>query len=901
MSPFPRPLRLLPLLWLILPSLVLAAPPTVDLDPSNAGGISPDISAGFLEGGEPVRIAPGAGVSDPEGDRLDEMVLELDPAGAAGRLEAAAGETGIGVSWDGGTLRLLGPASPADFQAVLRTVAFFAEGADLDSTPREITVTAVDGVETSAPVTATVWVQTVNDRPELDLNPGAEGRGNVVALPGLLESVLLAPNAAISDPDDALLESASVERIFGAPGDDLAVEAAGTGLTVEPMDGGLRLTGAGEISVYEAVLRSLRLTPADAESDRVFAVTVSDGSRRSRVSLAIAAMDTADPPEVVTATFTENGDPVAVAGDGATLTDPSGNGFTALTVTFRNAQPGDQLDADTAGTAVMKAYSGGVLRLTGPDDAAAYTQILRSVSFFNPSDTPSAALRVLTFQVESGALASPVATAVLSVLPVNDAPELGLPGPQVTPQNVPLLFSRVESNEITVADPDAGTGAIALSLFVPRGSLSAVSGNGAELSGVGTNELTVTGTVNDVNIALNGLRYDPQPDWHGVLFLTVTADDRGHSGAPGPAFDQESVEITVAVPTSPDPPVADAGADRRVEEGAFVELDGGNSFAREGTLTGFSWIQTAGPAVTLNGGDSATPNFVAPEVAAEAILRFRLTVVDSQEESDSDEVAVTVANVDVPGPGAPDLTAEEGQTAVLPAGPAVDGSVGVRWEQISGPNAPLSDPNAAQPAFVAPAVGPQNERLVFQRTVFRESAESVVNEVAVDVRDNGITGFPAEALTYRAAGGAAMGIQVANGELVRLDPVDPAGIDDRRGRPLDFPFGVTGFEIRVPGAGRRASITFFLPAPADPEDRWFKHDPSVGWYDFGAAFSEDRTRVSLEIGDGSRGDVDGIANGRIVDPSGLGTPSGLPPAPGIDNDGDGDAGGCFLRTVEADR
>jgi hypothetical protein len=643
------------------------------------------------------------------------------------------------------------------------------------------------------------------------------------------------------------------------------------------------------------------LTPADGESDRVFAVTVSDGSRKSRVSIAIAAVDPNDPPEVVTATFTENGDPVAVAGDGATLTDPSGNGFTALTVTFRNVQPGDQLTADTSGTAVIANYSDGVLRLTGQDDAAAYTQVLRSVEFFNPSDTPSTELRVLTFQVESGALASSAATTVLSVLPVNDSPELSLPGPQLTPQNVLLIFSRVENNAVSVSDPDAGDGIVALSLFVPRGALSAGAGNGAELSGVGTNELTVTGTVTDVNTALNGLRYDPQPDWQGVLALTVTADDRGHSGAPGPAFDQESVEITVAVTTSPDPPVADAGPDRRENERTFVELDGGNSFAREGTLTDFSWEQIGGPTVTLNGGDTATPGFTAPEVGSDTILRFRLTVVDSQGKSDTDDVAVTVTNVEVPGPGAPDLTVEEGQTAILPAGAAVDGSVGVRWEQVSGPNASLSDPNTAQPAFVAPAVGSEGGRLVFQRTVFRESAGPVVSEVAVDLRDNGITAFPANVLTYRTATGAAMGIQVANGELVRLDAIDPATIDDRRGRPLDFPFGVTGLEIRVPGSGRRASITFFLPAPADPEDRWFKHDPSVGWYDFGAAFSEDRTRVSLEIGDGSRGDVDGVANGRIVDPSGLGTPSGLPPAPGLDNDGDGDAGGCFLRAMEADR
>ncbi len=46
------------------------------------------------------------------------------------------------------------------------------------------------------------------------------------------------------------------------------------------------------------------------------------------------------------------------------------------------------------------------------------------------------------------------------------------------------------------------------------------------------------------------------------------------------------------------------------------------------SLSSFSWTQTAGPAVTLNGAATATPVFAAPHVDVDTDLEFRLTVVD---------------------------------------------------------------------------------------------------------------------------------------------------------------------------------------------------------------------------------------------------------------------------------
>ena len=56
--------------------------------------------------------------------------------------------------------------------------------------------------------------------------------------------------------------------------------------------------------------------------------------------------------------------------------------------------------------------------------------------------------------------------------------------------------------------------------------------------------------------------------------------------------------------------------------------------------------------------------------------------------------------------------------------------------------------------------------------------------------------------------------------------------------------------------------------------QWWKYDASTGsWTNFDTtgrvAFAEDRMSVTLTLTDGGVGDADGIANGTIVDPSGL--------------------------------
>ena len=86
-------------------------------------------------------------------------------------------------------------------------------------------------------------------------------------------------------------------------------------------------------------------------------------------------------------------------------------------------------------------------------------------------------------------------------------------------------------------------------------------------------------------------------------------------------------------------PTANAGGDQTVSGGAAVTLRGSGSDS-DGRIVGYAWAQTAGPAVTLSGANTATLSFTAPN--SPATLRFSLTVTDDDRATGVDTATVTV-------------------------------------------------------------------------------------------------------------------------------------------------------------------------------------------------------------------------------------------------------------------
>ena len=121
-----------------------------------------------------------------------------------------------------------------------------------------------------------------------------------------------------------------------------------------------------------------------------------------------------------------------------------------------------------------------------------------------------------------------------------------------------------------------------------------------------------------------------------------------------------------APPTSP--PLADAGPDRNVQEGALVMIDGSNSVDPDGDIASYLWQQTAGTTVSLSNPAAVQPTFTAPDVAAGGeSLTFRLTVTYSEGQQDTDICLVNISSINHPpvANAGPDRTVNEGVSVTL--------------------------------------------------------------------------------------------------------------------------------------------------------------------------------------------------------------------------------------------
>ncbi|MEQ1439144.1 PKD domain-containing protein [Fontimonas sp. SYSU GA230001] len=153
-----------------------------------------------------------------------------------------------------------------------------------------------------------------------------------------------------------------------------------------------------------------------------------------------------------------------------------------------------------------------------------------------------------------------------------------------------------------------------------------------------------------------------------LRFALRVTDNAGAQSAP------DVVVVTVRAPAPVNqPPVADAGNDQVVNEGDAVMLDGRNSFDPENGALSYAWTQTAGPTVTLTGADTSRPAFTAPQVGADTVLTFRLTVRDAQNASASDEVNVTVRKRVAPACAPGTFCAGAAKRSVTPTQAQIDG------------------------------------------------------------------------------------------------------------------------------------------------------------------------------------------------------------------------------------
>ncbi|MFP2906894.1 myxosortase-dependent M36 family metallopeptidase [Pyxidicoccus sp. 3LFB2] len=216
----------------------------------------------------------------------------------------------------------------------------------------------------------------------------------------------------------------------------------------------------------------------------------------------------------------------------------------------------------------------------------------------------------------------------------------------------------------------------------------------------------------------------PEVTTDSVLTFRVTVSD-------GTAIATHDVAVTVR--NANRAPTANAGADASADERALVILSGSASDADGDALT-YAWVQTSGTAVALNGADSDTALFTAPETAIGETLTFRFTVSDGQLTT-SDTVSVSVSHVNLaPVVTAFAVEADERGTATLDAfGADADGdTLTYAWTQLSGPEVTLSGANTSTATFSTPEVTADTE-FTFRVTV-SDGTATASEDVVVTVR-----------------------------------------------------------------------------------------------------------------------------------------------------------------------
>ncbi len=184
-------------------------------------------------------------------------------------------------------------------------------------------------------------------------------------------------------------------------------------------------------------------------------------------------------------------------------------------------------------------------------------------------------------------------------------------------------------------------------------------------------------------------------------------------------------------------PTANAGADQTINEYGTATINGTGSDT-DGSVVGYSWRQTSGPSVNIEGSDTAVATFSSPEVSTEETLAFTLTVTDDSGAFVTDTVEIKVIpNI------APTVTTVEDQSvgeqdSLELSGTAEDSDgsiVSYAWTQTFGTTVEILNSDSPLMSFEAPNIEVE-ETLEFQLSVQDDDGDTTTDTIEVRVIPN---------------------------------------------------------------------------------------------------------------------------------------------------------------------
>jgi hypothetical protein len=475
-------------------------------------------------------------------------------------------------------------------------------------------------------------------------------------------------------------------------------------------NGTASFTVKGTVSNFNAALNGLTYQPTTGYSGSdSLSISVVDSADSQSSSTSVALTITPLPP-VITAPQT------ASVTEGGSLAFLPANGNT---ISLADSNPGgDSLTLSVAHGALTLATTSGLSFTTGSNGTASFT-VTGSVASLN------AALNGVVYQPTAGYSGSDTLAIAVSdsgdnqsasagvSLSVNAAvaPSITAPNTASVLANASLVFSSTNDNAIFVTDAAAGANTDSLTLSVVHGTLTLATTSGLSFT-TGTNDtasFTVTGSVANLNAALNGLTYRPSAGYVGSDSLSIAVSDSGdiESGstivaltvvgsvapsitAPTGAVVSENGALAFSPATSNAISVADSGSGSNSDTLALTVTHGTVTLATTSGLTitagsnGSASITVTGSVANLN--TALNGLIYEPTSAYIGSDKLAISLTDSADsQSASTSVALTVNAGNAPSINAPETVATKVSPVVFSKSEIAitDNNAGGKIEELS--------------------------------------------------------------------------------------------------------------------------------------------------------------------------------------------------------------------------
>jgi hypothetical protein len=399
----------------------------------------------------------------------------------------------------------------------------------------------------------------------------------------------------VTTPEDTIYTFVAADFGFTDPGDSpanslLAVEIVTLPGVGSLTNNGVAVTAGDFIPVANITGGLLKFTPvADANGAPYASFTFQVQDNGSTANSGLVLDPTArtmtvnvtavnDAPVIAnyaaSDTYVENGAPLAILSNGTSVTDIDSADFNTgkLTVTKTVANSYyDVLGIANQGTGAGQigvsgstvTYQGatigtfvggtkGVMLVVTFNSAAAtpaaVQALMRAITFSIPGDAPFTPTRTVRFTLTDGdGGTANLVDQTIAVTAVNDAPTIAGPTAQSVTSNTPLVFSNSNGNMFSLADLDAASSQVQLTVSASNGFVTLIATNGLTFT-AGANgqaSFTIKGTLSALNNALDGLSFATPLNFVGNASLQLTLNDLGNAGTGGAQSTVKTVAITV--------------------------------------------------------------------------------------------------------------------------------------------------------------------------------------------------------------------------------------------------------------------------------------------------------------------------------------------------------------------